>query len=302
MNEDREAEKSENNLRQFALPVILLLMISLVACTGRGQLKPLSEQSDNGLIITDQPQLVTFSELQADPEYYRDQLIRVTGTYIPMLPPDCYPFSGPEVDWALISEGLRLDVSGFDQLKRLISQDTIMTVDGFFRLYEGPIGCGKGAPFETAWYLEILQVVQPNPLVTSGRLASGDGLLELPSPEVAPTDISALGGVPLPIESTEQPTNVPTTTPGGILPAPPTGTSTVTPTGTSVVTTTPTVTPINRTTSGGTGTPSPTFTATSIPGVPTNTPRSGSVPTFPALPTATSGGYPSLDTATPEPY
>ena len=70
MNQDREAGKSTYPLKRFIVPVILLLMIFLVACTGgRGQLKPQSELSDNGLIITDQPQLVTFSELQADPGY-----------------------------------------------------------------------------------------------------------------------------------------------------------------------------------------------------------------------------------------
>lgn len=305
MNQDREAGKSTHLLKRVVVPVILLLMISIVACTGgRGQLKPRSELSDNGLIITDQPQLVTFSELQADPEYYRDRLIRVTGTYIPLLLPDCYPFSGPGADWALVSEGLRLDVIGFEQLTRLISQDTIMTVDGFFRLYEGPIGCGKSAPFETAWFLEILQVVQPNPLASSGRLAGAGGLQGLPSPQVSPTDIGALGGTLPPIEGTGQPTNVPTATPVGTLPAAPTSTGTVTPAGTPLTTAIPTVTPIDRTTSSGTSTPtpSPTRTATSIPGVPTNTPRSGPLPTSPPLPTATAGGYPSSSTATPEPY
>lgn len=304
MKQDREAGKSAQHLKRIVEPAILLLIIFLVACTGqKGLLKPMSELSENSLIITDQPQLVTFSELQADPESYRDRLIRVTGTYIPLPAPDCYPFSGPGADWALISEGLRLDVIGFERVTRLISQDTIMTVDGFFRLYEGPIGCGKSVPFETAWFLEILKVVQPNPLASSGRLAGASGLLGLPSPQASPTDIGALGETLPPTEGTGQPTNVPTATPIGTLPAAPTSTGTLTPTGTPLTTAIPTVTPIDRTSSGtGTPTPSTTQTATSIPGIPTNTPRSGPVPTFPPLPTATTGGYPSLPTVTPEPY
>jgi len=305
MNLDREAGKSTYPLKRFVVPVILLLMVFLAACMGgRGQLKPQSELSDNGLIITDQPQLVTFSELQADPEYYRDRLIRVTGTYIPLIPPECYPFSGPGADWALVSEGLRLDIIGFERVTRLISQDMIMTVDGFFRLYEGPIGCGKSAPVETAWFLEILKVVQPNPLASSGRLADAGGLLGLPSPQASPTGIGGLGETLSPIEGTGQPTNVPTATPVGTLLAVPTSTGTVVLTGTPLTTAIPTVTPIDRTTTSGTSipTPSPTRTATSMPGVPTNTPRSGPVPTFPPLPTATTGGYPPNPPEPPEPY
>lgn len=304
MNQDRQAGKFIPLLKQIVLPVILLLTF-VVACSDQeGQLKPLNEGSENGLIINNQPQLVTFSELQADPAYYRDQLIRVTGTYIPLSFPDCYPFSGPGADWALISEGLRLDVVGFDQATKLVSQDTIMTVDGFFRLYEGPIGCGKNAPIETAWFLEILQVVQPNPVVSSGRLASAGGFVGITSPQASPTDLAGLGeSLPL-VEGTEQPTNVPTATTGDISPAVPTSTVTSTPTGTAQTTAiptaspTPTVTPIGR----GTTSPTATRTPTSAQSVPTNTPQSGPLPTSPALPTATLGGYPSGPTATPEPY
>jgi hypothetical protein len=287
------------------MPAILLLMLA-VACIDRGgRLKPLNEGSENSLIITDQPELVTFSELQADPEYYRDRLIRVTGTYIPLSPPDCYPFSGPGTNWALISEGLRLDVVGFKQVTRLVSQDTIMTVDGFFRLYEGPIGCGKSAPVETAWFLEILQVVQPNPLVSSGRLASAGGLFGLPSPQASPTDSGTTGETLPSAEGLGQPTNVPTATSGDLLPVVPTSTETGTPAGTPRSTAIPTSSPTpsaTSITSRGTSAPTATNTPRSAQGVPTNTPRSGPLPTSPALPTATLSGYPSAPTLTPEPY
>ncbi|MGD2049500.1 MAG: hypothetical protein PVH03_08395 [Chloroflexota bacterium] len=304
MNQDHIAGKLTHLLKHLILPAILLLIFSVGCADQEGQLKPLNEGTENSLIINNQPQLVTFSELQADPAFYRDQLIRVTGTYIPLSPPDCYPFSGPGADWALISEGLRLDVVGFERAKKLVSQDTIMTVDGFFRLYKGPIGCGKNAPVETAWFLEILQVVQPNPLVSSGRLASAGGFVGIPSPQASPTDLAGLGeSLPL-IEGTEQPTNVPTATPGGLSPAVPTSTSTPTPAGTPRTTAIPTASPTPTVTPIGRGTTAPTATNTprSAQGVPTNTPRSGPLPTSPALPTATIGGYPSASTVTPEPY
>lgn len=305
MIQDRKTGMTTSPLKRFVLPAVLLLMV-VVACTDQGgQLKPFNEGTGNSLIISNQPQLVTFSELQADPEYYRDRLIRVTGTYIPLAPPDCYPFSGPGADWALISEGLRLDVVGFKQVTKLVSQDTIMTVDGFFRLYEGPIGCGKNAPIETAWFLEILQVVQPNPLVSSGRLASAGEFMGIPSPQVSPTSIGELGETLPSVEGTGQPTDVPTATPGGILPGVPTSTSTLTPTGTPRTTAIPTASPTPSATSvTSRGTPAPTATNTprSAQSVPTNTPRSGPLPTSPALPTATIGGYPAAPPLPPDPY
>jgi hypothetical protein len=51
-----------------------------------------------------------------------------------------------------------------------------MTVEGYWRLYEGPLGCGKNAPRAAIWYLEVLRIVEPNPLPGNpNRNANGDG-------------------------------------------------------------------------------------------------------------------------------
>ena len=273
----------------------------MAACTGkRGQLKPLDQTTDSGGLLADQPLLVTFLELQEDPATFQDRLIRVTGAYFPLPPPNCFPFGGPGAEWALISEGLRLDVVGFERLTRLISQDTLMTVDGFFRLYEGPVGCGKGAPLETAWYLEVIRIVQPNPLVGSGGAVDTGGEPGFPSPAVTPTVAGTLESTRPPGGGTEQPTNVPTATLIGTLPVVPTATGTVTLVAPLPSTSIPTATATALVTSEATATPAPSGTSTPAPGVPTSTPTSGPFPTPPPLPTATEG-YPGVSTSTPYP-
>ncbi len=279
------------------------LIFILVACTNdSGQLKPGGERGEVDAVLSDQPQLVTFSELQADPDAYRDRLIRVTGVFYRMPPPACFPYSGPKTLWSLISEDLRLDAVGFEPLTRLISEEIEMTVDGFFRLYEGPIGCGKGAPKESAWYLDVIKIVQPNPLVKSLRLFVDSGTLSAPPPFPTPAESSTGQPAQPPAETTDQATPVPTATPIGTVAVLPTPITTLTaPISTIPATGVPTATPTTQTTTRFPGTPTPSPTATSSSIAPNNTPTSGPFPTVPPLPTATEG-YPTFPTPTSDIY
>ncbi len=248
-------------------------------------------------MISSQPQLVTFSELQAEPEAYQDRLIRVTGNFFALPPPSCYPYSGPGAEWALISEGLRLDIVGFERVSQLLEQDNLMTVDGFFRLYEGRLGCGKGAPIDSAWYLELHQIVQPNPLVKVARvLGGGDGTNLFP-PQGTATQPGSPSMTQPPIDGTTQPTMIPTQTPFGTAPILPPGTGTSTPVGTFPSTIIPTATTTPQPTIGSTATSPGQPTNTPVPGQPPSTATSGPFPTSPPLATATEG-YPGVPTAT----
>lgn len=275
--------------------------ILLTACGGGGQLKPLDPTATPGGEISGQPRLVTFSELQADPQAYRNRLIRVTGGVVAVAPPLCRPFSGPVPFWALFAENLRLDAVGFDDLPRFASADVLFTVDGIFRQYEGPLGCGKGPPSGVAWFLETLRVVQPNPLAYVGEAPGDGGVPVLPPPLGTPTLPGSTSG-----GSTAQPT--PGATDGALAGTPlatptilvftPTPAGTVTPGGTGV----PTASATPPATAAGTLTPSPTTTTAQATSPPTATRVPGTV--IPPSPTPTSDGYPALPTATntPEGY
>lgn len=274
--------------------LVILVLVSSACTDSGGELRPLQAGSSPERIFSAEPQLVTFSELQAHPEDYKDRLIRVTGSYFRLEKLPCYPVSGYGAEWMLVSEDLRLDAVGYERLLRLISDGQILTVDGFFRLYEGPLGCGKDAPLTTAWFLEVEQIVQPNPLVKAFGRPVGNGTSEagLPLATLTGTGIAPPGTV---VPATEPPlqTSVPTSTPipsreGTMVP---TVTGTQTPTGTRPGTTTPTLTPTDHGTV--TTTVTPTQTPTPSPsGTPGATSTTGPLPTQPPLPTTYPGSTP----------
>jgi hypothetical protein len=295
-------------MRRFYLIAFFLLPI-LVACSARdGQLRPLRPGEEGELLLAAQPQLVTFSQLQEDPDSFRDRLIRVSGSLLKVPPPVCLPFSGPSVEWALVAEELRLDAVGFERAISLLDDGIPMTVDGFFRLYDGPMGCGKAAPDGSAWFLDVTKIVQPNPLIASGlqpgRILPGNetpgGPIVPPGSSVTPTGEATPTSVLTP-PTAGTPGIIPTMTPTGpVLPIP-TATSTVGP-GTPTVTSIPTASSTAPATSQFTPTPSPT----PLPGTPTVSPTPTSTlfpgtPTVTPTPTPTSDAYPGPGTPTATP-
>ena len=274
-----------------------------MACGGKkGELKPLAETEGSVLTLVDQPQLVTFSELQEDPEKYKDQLIGVTGLYLRLPVIDCFPLNGPGAEWALIAEDLRLDAVGYEVVTRLLPIDTLMTVEGIFRLYDGPIGCGKGAPPGTAWYLEVLRIIEPNPL--SGPIVAGSGgqfpgtTSTAVGPEISPappdgTLLPGTGTATLPPTATQVPTGT-----SALATASPTPTfdTTLSPSpeqmtvGTLTITPTPSNSPTGTLTMTPSPSPSPSTTATIV--------------TTPPIIVTPTEGYPgpAPSTSTPEPY
>jgi hypothetical protein len=286
--------------------IIILAALVLAACgRNKGQLKPNPAEEGSRGVISSQPQLVTFAELQEDPEAYRDAFIRVTGSFFRLPARECLLSTGPGTSWSLISDNLRLDALGFEELLQLVRPGTELTVDGIFRKYEGPLGCGKRPAVEIAWFLETTQIVQPNPL------ARVIGTLEGSLPPILPPSVLSPipPGIVLP-SPTGSPTSAISPTPTGMVP-----TATPSPAGTPSVTSTPTVigtpgtiiptaTPSSSSTPlSGTPTATPSPTSTSIPGTPTQTPT-GTIqptpgPTQPPLSTSTPGGYPIPTPPTP---
>lgn len=244
------------------------------------------------------PITVTFRELNSNPLAYLNLPIQVSGSYMALDPPSCPRFSGPPIQWALVSEELQLDVKGFERVVRILEPGTDMTVQGIWRLYQGPLGCGKGPPSGSTWYLQAQRIVQPNPLV-------GDG-------SAGPIDIEGVNqGLPdlLPID-------VATSTPLTQFMETPLATATVNqtdpsltiePTGTADgdVGVSPSLTPSFSTNTpvpgGNTPDPSPTADATAT----TGSGGENGLTATPLSPTATEtpDSYPGPPaTATPRPY
>jgi hypothetical protein len=241
-----------------------------------------------------QPVPISFPDLQANPASYLGQRIRVTGDFTRIAPPDCRSASGPLIRWGLVASELQMNGVGMESIIRLVPDGTTMTIQGIWRRYQGPIGCGKEPEVQTVWYLAIEHILQPNPLPDFGTSRPttppvGDG-----TPLPAETAVSDENGTPLPVQTTVM-TITPTTTPTLLSTITATSTPSTTPTISGTFETT-TPTPTVNGTAVLTNTPPPNSTATSTSITPIATQP-------PSAPTPTSGLQPPpLSSATPDPY
>lgn len=301
--------RSQSTPEEKAIPLPYLLLaiaagaLLLLLCLGfllftwqQNQARPLKPARPSStpapLLISREPENVTFSQLNEDPIAYIGRLVQVSGNPILLTLPTCSPYSGPTIRWGLVGEELQLNGRGYEQIMRQVSPDAFLTLKGIWRLYDGPLGCGKGAPSGLVWYLDVTQIVAPNPL----PLRDGS-LLNIP---VQPADPLATLA-PAPTHDPSQPTATPTLpTPAG------TPSSSATPTVAVGVpgTATPTATPDPNRTNTPTPANTPTPTATNTPnGLTPNTPTPTVSPT--PTPTITNGGQPPPPppaTATPGSY
>ena len=310
MNDQPAAQARPSNTGLVVIAeVVLLIVVALIALSfGRrnsaaAQLSPIRSTATTPANTSQPLQTVTFAELNADPAAFLNHSIQVSGSFMPLPANLCTRFSGPDFRWALIAENLQLDALGFERLIGLLNQGTEMTVEGIWRLYEGPLGCGKGPARGTSWYLQVQRIVQPNPLVSAG----GAGGLNIQNadpglPSLLPT---------VPPTATPQPTLEPTATLEVLPTVPPvigeaTATATLAGSGTAV--------PVGSATPGlATATTDPAFTPGSNTPIPSVTPGGPTPPggatatpatPLPATATQSSGGYPAPATPTqdPDPY
>ena len=275
-------------LAAFLLLVGLVLVVSALVNRDRRPLYPnLPTCTPPAATVEGELPVLTFAELNADPDAYRNRRIQVAGDYASVPPPSCTPHSGPSIRWSLVAEELQLNAVGFENVLRLLAEGTPMTVTGIWRLYSGPVGCGKAPPDANVWFLAVDQIIEPNPLFGEGgsmlTVIAGSPLATLP-----PLDLSVPMATAAPTLTATVPLASPdaalATTPavlptvGAVATETPTTTATVGTTGTLTITATPTQT----------GTPGPSPTAGPSP-TPSATVEGGET-TTPGIPTATPGG------------
>lgn len=259
----------------------IALLVALAGCQPGGFFSPA------GLTATPPGELLpraiplTFVQLNAGPAAYQDQYVQLQGAYLELPAPDCYPYRGPLFVWSLadlatdVPQQLRVDAKGLEDVIYLAPEGTPVTVEGFWRLYQGPLGCGKNAPREAVWYLAAMRIVAPNPF---------PGVLE--SPRVTPEEEPQIEITPL----------------ATLTPAPPASP-------TPGLLSTPSVTPQVTATPSAAASPDPLLTPSTTPTLDTTpgtiTPTPSPAPTSgapPPAPTPTlEGGYPPPPTQPPAP-
>jgi hypothetical protein len=289
--------------------VLLVALFNPTSSSSSGLLPilatPTTDTSDGEVVA---PVPVTFRELNSDPLAYLNLPIQVSGAFLRLTPQSCAKYSGPRLEWALVAEDLQLDVKGYERVVRILTPGSEMTVQGIWRLYQGPLGCGKGPEQGNAWYLQVQRIVQPNPLVGDGSGGSMNITSGLPGlPELLPTGIPT--ATPSATPTLMSVTPMATATQNDFAP-----TITIEATdGADLEPATPlaTPTPVTFTPTSGAVTPGPSATpsATSTTGSGGGNPDATIAPLTPLPPTSTqtSGdgytGPPTLTpTATPDPY
>ncbi|HRQ41873.1 MAG TPA: hypothetical protein PLD25_28455 [Chloroflexota bacterium] len=167
-------------MRSFIL-VLFILIFSLTAC---GQEEVLTtptpfdtDRTAVALVSSGQPTAVSLAALAADPESFAGQFLQLSGDYqhLPLLVCNGEMHQSP-AGWLLVdnsqtelstdeqieSEIVMVAAGGFDsQLRSLIATGAPLTVNGFWRFWEGPVGCGKQAVPRQIWYLRVTQIVSP---------------------------------------------------------------------------------------------------------------------------------------------
>ena len=297
----------------FVVFILLTTVLLISGCRGaNGAFGPIFPTPTQIGLVSRPPVPVNFDTLNSDPFVFVDRFVRVSGRFQSIDRVVCNRQRGPSIDWYLESDGFQMNMSGFGSVVDIAPDQAFFTLDGIWRQYDGPVGCTKEPKEETIWYLEVVRIVDPNPIVASIDRSDAESqiLIETPtnfertttptvsvgtqpgvSPTSTPTNTSAVG---LPPTATLTPSGQ------GTRPSSPSTTATATLAGNAASTPTITATVAN------TPTQTPTLAA-SLTITPTQTPtpdpdggnggglgNTGSGTPNPATPVPTpSGGYPN---------
>lgn len=279
-------------MRRFVWIWIAAYLFLAVACQGPGG--ELRGATPVGYIrpvinpLTDtEAEPVTIAELSESPEDFEDKLLEVTGVYYKRPVVICSTrFQLSPAQWALSDGEVRIPAAGLDErLEELPSGRIEMTVFGRMIHWQGPVGCGRQSQVTEVWYLEVLEIISPNP-ITIAAVGPGGGGVSIESvpaetggypgptgtgegdePQVSATGIVSGTGVseiPSPIGTPVLATPSPTSGVSGGYPGPGSGstiTSPTPPTGGTNATPTPTSSAPAATPTTTNGSPVPTATS-----------------------------------------
>lgn len=288
-------------MRRFALFCLAACLLAIIAACGgpagdlrggtpAGYVRPVANAETD-----ETAEMVAISALLESPETYEGEVLEVNGIYYQRQVVVCS--TRPQLSparWALSDGEERIPAGGLDErLENLPSGQIEIAVTGRWLRWQGPVGCGRQAQITEVWYLDLIDIVSPNPItiaavgseeegastqqgppsqppITTGGYPAPGGTAESEEPQVTATQIIT-GTTPELPNPTGTPITLQTPSPASGAPATPTATPTTstaaTPTTTPTVETTISVSP---TATSAAASPSPAATTDSSP-IPTAT-------------------------------
>ncbi|GMQ79247.1 MAG: hypothetical protein BMS9Abin02_1815 [Anaerolineae bacterium] len=270
----------------------LVIIIAISACQSEEQEPVLSSPAATIAGKPLQPVSVSPITLVRNPSALEDQYIELAGNYkqLPIQVCAGESHSSP-IGWHLATGDLEIPASGFEQQLRDLGEDGLpLVVEGRWKQWEGPVGCGRRVPVQQIWYLAVTEIISPNPLTAvqkeAGEVAEVPGSvvdITAAPPVVTVISLATDTAVPVIQTATAQPYPIAINSVTPELQGSPTEAATPGPS----ITSTPAISIT------GTGTQERT-------GPVTETPESNQSPTSGATGTATPTGTPTLSpSATP---
>lgn len=208
-------------MKRNALVVVATLFLLVSGCLGEeGQSEIHSNLLQTEGAVPSGPALVAeVSELSQAPEAYAGSLVQVTGQYrrAPLIVCDGISRLSP-VSWLLVEGERQIGARGFEHLvEPLLPPGLTVTVQGVWRHWRGPVGCGKDAPVRDVWHLVVTDFVAPSPVARVTLTPVGQTPRETVQPEDEVVTPSPTGpepvGTPVSATNTSTATAVPSATP-----------------------------------------------------------------------------------------
>ncbi|MCP4358923.1 MAG: hypothetical protein GY796_12965 [Chloroflexi bacterium] len=152
--------------------ILILILVMLAACGEEEASIPPTPFADGQtavpVIVRSKPTELPLTELFEEPEAYQNQFLQLSGSYerLPLLICNSDPHPAPAT-WLLVAETgdndpISVAVGGYDsQLHSLLDEGVMVTANGYWRYWEGAVGCGKQAVPRQIWYLRTTDIVSP---------------------------------------------------------------------------------------------------------------------------------------------
>jgi hypothetical protein len=215
-------------LRRITTLVFLLLLLLGIGCRQRTSgehpiqqrlLEPTPPPLEDELVV------VSLAELAAVPADYVGQRVQVTGAFERLTPLTCLVVTRRSpASWQLSDGEATILVDGkHEQLARLAPNGLAVALTGRWWVWEGFVGCGKNAPRQRLYYLQLGHVLDPNPITNATLTPAPDAVTPTTEPPPLPSAPSATPP-PTTTPTIAGPTPSPTPSPSPDLTGTPTGT------------------------------------------------------------------------------